>query len=227
MNIMNALERCFGWYQRIKIASLEPWQMTEKEFLDYHHTGHIRSDAYEQYRTSEGLDFISKDRYPIFLRKVKINNQDIEIRAEQEKLRYAKKDADGEYIRDEKGMVVFTTEQENIENNLPTFLYSIAAFVDENPIGFVSDEWGATGVFVVNKYQNLGIGSILLHEFMRLNPHRKTRRLGQMTSAGVNLARKYYRQSVQNAIAEGKPVPQHVLESFDKPISYNPYRHIE
>jgi hypothetical protein len=65
------------------------------------------------------------------------------LRAQEEKLRYAKKDADGEYIRDEKGMVIFTTEQENIENNLPTVLYSIAAFANDDPIGFVSDEWKA------------------------------------------------------------------------------------
>lgn len=161
------------------------------------------------------------------MRKEKINDQDIEIRAHEEKLRYAKKDSNGEYLRDDKGMVIFTTEQENSENNLPSVLYSVAAFVDNDPIGFVSDEWGATGVFVVNKYQKLGVGSLLLREFMQLNPHRKTKRLGQMTSAGVNLARKYYRQALQNAIAEGKPVPQHVIKSINKPISYNPYRHIE
>jgi hypothetical protein len=44
---------------------------------------------------------------------------------------------------------------------------------------------GVTGVYVVNKYQKLGVGSILLRaEFIRLNPHRKTKRLGQMTTAG-------------------------------------------
>jgi hypothetical protein len=66
MNHLNISYKKIGWYQRVKIASLEPWQMTEKEFLDYHHTGHIHSDAYENYQTSKGLNFISKDRYPIF-----------------------------------------------------------------------------------------------------------------------------------------------------------------
>lgn len=205
-----------GWYNRIKIANKENWQMTEDEFLKHHYTGFIPSDAYKNYETSTGINFIKKSNYPHLYDTQNIDGKKIEYRMQSRDLQFVKNDKEGNIIRDDKGMAVFLTKQEMLEQGYPTESHEIAAFTDDQPIGFASDEFGSTGVWVIKDMQNKGIGTKLLYDFRKLNPHMQSRKLGQMTNAGYNLARKYHQKLVQDALQEQKPVPQNVLQSTKK-----------
>ena len=205
-----------GWYNRIKIANKENWQMTEDEFLKHHYTGFIRSDAYKDYETSSGMSFIKKSDYPDIYDIQNIDGKKIEYRIQSRDLQFVKKDKEGNIIYDDNGMAVILTKQEMLEQGYPIESHEIAAFVDDQPIGFASNEFGSTGVWVIKDMQNKGIGTKLLYDFRKLNPHMQSRKLGQMTNAGYNLARKYHEKLVQDALQEQKPVPQNVLESTKK-----------
>jgi hypothetical protein len=65
-----------------------------------------------------------------------------------------------------------------------------------------SDEWGADLVSVREDYQKKGLGLQLLTEFRRQFP--KVRQMGQMSGAGRELAKSYYRSLTGN-----EPVPEY------------------
>lgn len=59
-------------------------------------------------------------------------------------------------------------------------------------VGYVGDEFGATGVYILKPYQRRGLGLELLTEYSEQIP--KERRLGQMTPSGELLARAFYKK---------------------------------
>lgn len=206
----NIQSQLMGWYNKLKIANKESWEMTEDEFLKHHYTGFIPSNAYDRYQTSEGLNFIRKSQYPNVYDTKNIGGKQIEFRMKTEILRFVKKDEQGDIVYDENGSAVILTKNEQIELGYPTESHEIAAFIDEQPIGFASNEFGSTGVWVIKEMQNKGIGTKLLYDFRKFNPYMQSKKLGQMTNAGYNLARKYYRKLLQDAYENKKPIPQNI-----------------
>ena len=201
-----------NWYKKAQIEYKEPWQMTQEEFVKYHITGSISSSAYNQYKTTEGLNWLKKEDYPILYDTKQFNGVTVEFRKTGEPLRYTKRDEKDNIVRDEKGMATYLSKEEMINKNLPTEDQGLVAFIGDTAVGLASNEFGATGIWVVEDYQKMGIGSYLLREFRKTMSPKS--RLGQATGQGVALTRKYHKQLVQEALEEGKPVSQEVLEDY-------------
>lgn len=69
--------------------------------------------------------------------------------------------------------------------------------ISDKPIGFVSNEFGAVGCWVIGSFQKMGIGTHLLKLFMDRNKHMK---LGQMTVKGIALAKSVHRKYKEESI---------------------------
>jgi len=212
------------WY-RLAIKDEEAWLHTPEEFLQHHYTGYIDSDAYQGYRKPEGLErFVYKDAYPFEHGEYQGRDRTYQIRRYERPKQIAKwgpakvKLYSGEVVdtedimRDEKGNAIYLTPEEMDEQGYDRFSYGLAAFDGDTPVGFASNEYGSTGVWVVDDHQKQGLGTHLLSEFRKLNP--KLKNLGQMTSSGRALTKAYHRKLVQRALEEGKPVPQRVLDAL-------------
>jgi len=201
-----------NWYKKSQVNNKEPWEMTQKDFLDYHYTGFIGSDAYENYKTVEGLKWLKKENYPELYDVKNFDGVTVEFRKSGEDLKYVKKDVNEDIVRDDHGMAVMLSREEMVENKLPLKDQTIVAFVGDDAIGWASNEWGATGVWVVEEYQFKGIGSYLLFEFRKTM--KPTSRMGQMTDSGINLIKSYHIKLVEQALKENKAVPEEVLNDY-------------
>ena len=182
-------------YQKIK--NLDPHEIEKNHFLKSQYTGHIRSDAYERYESDEGLSWLgNKNKYPELLSIEKHGLYEVEYRRKQneELLKYVKINKHGGVERDDSGNVMYMSPEEIDVEKLPKTDTTIVAFIDNKPIGLASNEFGAVGIWVEKKYQNLGIGLSLLQQHIELRPDvmSKRRNIGQMTDAGVALTSAYY-----------------------------------
>ena len=204
-----------NWFKKILAQTQEPWQMSNKDFLNHHYTGYIQSRAYDQYNTSEGISYIKKENYKELYSTLNIDGNVVEIRRNITPLKYCKQDAEGwTNLRGPDGEIIYLTPEEIREKGYREIENDLAAFIGDRPIGFASNEWGATGVWVVQEFQRKGLGTYLLREFRKINPQMKE--LGQMTDAGINMTRKWHRSLVQDAINEGKNVPDHIRREFEE-----------
>ena len=153
-----------NWYRRAQSIT-EPWTVTLKEFADYHNTGFIPSHAYENYKTVEDISWLGpKSKYPILHSAKQFGDKTIEFRMDGEKLKYVAHDADGNILRDERGLATYDTDEQIADAGRPTHDTTIVAFDGDIPVGWASDEWGTDGIWVVEDYQRLGIGVYLLLE---------------------------------------------------------------
>lgn len=170
----------------------------EDDFLKHHYTGYIGSDAYKQYGEKGGLSWLGKkSKYPILLDKKKMGEFDVEFRQTGERNVYCKRmDNNEDYVRDQEGNLVKLTPNEVNEKGYPEFDTTVVAFIDDIPIGLVSDEFGAVGVWVEGSYQNRGIGTELLEKHIEQRPKVKSgqSKIGQMTHSGQLMTRKYFRK---------------------------------
>jgi GNAT superfamily N-acetyltransferase len=204
-----------NWYRKAQlIDGKKPWQMTQQDFLNYHYTGFISSDAYSSYKTKEGLDWLKKQNYPVLYEEKVFDGVPVEFRKTGKKLQYAKQDPNNKFglLRNPDGDLIYMTDEEIKKEGLPTHDQTIVAFVGDDAIGWASNEFGATGVWVIDKYQGKGIGTYLLKEFRKtMKPEHK---MGQMTQAGIELTKAYHRDLVKQALEENKPVPEEVLKDY-------------
>lgn len=199
------------------IQAGDPHKVLSRNFIDYHNTGNIQEDAYDIYKTKEGISWLgSPDKYPILIKKEIYNGEIIEFRKKGEKLKYVQPDPNNEYehLRDEKGNLIYMNDEQMKEKGVPLYETSITAFNSNGePIGWVSNEWGTDGVWVIEEYQGKGIGTNLLYE------HRKQfkpgRKIGQMTGAGHNMTRSYHKKLVEEALREGKNIPMETLQEYE------------
>ena len=189
--------------QKIREGKID--EVTEQEFLDYNVTGTISETAYEEYEKEDGLDWLgSPEKHSLVLQSFDIDGDTITFRKKDETLQYVRHDAEGEIVRDEKGLAIYLTEDEIIEQGLPLKDTSIVAFnKDGKPVGLASNEFGADGIWVTGSYQKKGIGTKLLAEFRKQFP--PSRKIGQATGAGVNLIKRYYKQLRAAQAQEAKP----------------------
>ena len=160
---------------------------SEQEFMDYHRTGFIDGDSYND-NTYYGSDI---ERSPELVKTY----GDIEFRKNGKALKYVKKGEDGMPVRGEDGMATYLSDEEIEERGLPKAEKTITAYKDGEPVGFAGDSFGAIEVMVRPEYQKKGIGSELLADFMRENPDMK---IGQMTDAGMGMSKSAYRKLNQS-----------------------------
>lgn len=170
---------------------LHEYYEKERLFIQYHFTGFISGDVYKQYT----IDY-SIDRFPKpLLSFTDKSGEVIELRQENEKLKYVKKDKNNEIVRDKDGLALYLSDEEVLEKKLLLYSPTIVAFnSNQKSVGLASDEFGADGIWVNSDYQNRGIGLVLLTEFRK--QFSDDRQMGQMTASGINLARMYYRSNV-------------------------------
>lgn len=189
----------------------EPWEMTRSEFRGEQLTGNIRSDAYKQYETAEGLSWLKKKQNPKLYAKKDFGGKQIEFRKSGEKLRYTRVE-NNEIVRDKEGLATYLTDAEAKAKGYLLESNDIVAFDGNKAIGLVSNEFGATGVWVIKDYQKQGIGKYLLNEYRKGMPF--SRKLGQSTEVGYNLVGSWHKDLIQQALSEGKSVPAKVLKEY-------------
>lgn len=167
---------------------------TENEFMKHHRTGYISSGAYDNYSTSEGIAWLgNREEHPHLLKTLNIDGENVEIRIKLEECRYVRTDTNDNIVRDEHGMAIYLTDAEVKEKGYSEYTPTIVAFNEAgDPVGFAANEWGASGVWVVTKYQKKGIGFELLNAVRKY--FKEGDRMGQMTEAGEHLTRSYYRR---------------------------------
>lgn len=194
------------------IEAGEPWRASREHFVGYHKTGSIESRAYERYATSKGIDFVKRDQYPIQVDQIEVNGKTLDIRQENEPLRYVKEDADGNIVRDANGMATYLSPEEMKAQGYPSHSAGLAVFDGDRPVGFASNEFGTAGVWVVDEFQGKGIGARLLDDFMQRHP--RIKKIGQMTPSGEKMTGAYHKRLVAQALSEGKPVPPEILADY-------------
>lgn len=192
----------------------KPHEVTPSNFMKHHYTGSIASNAYDKYKTKEGINWLGNiNQYPILIKSQKYNNEIIEFRKRNEPLKYVKTDQNDEIMRDEKGLALTMSLEEMKEKEYPLYDTTIVAFnQNKEPIGWVADEFGADGVWVIEEYQGKGIGTDLLHIFRK--QFKPDRRIGQMTNKGIQMTKKYHKKLVEEALKEGKYVPEDILQEY-------------
>ena len=151
---------------------------------------------------------------------MQVGDKEIEFRQTGEKLQYVKYDENDEIVRDENNMAIMMTDEEAKAAGRQLYNQDITAFDDQGPIGWVSNEFGVPGVWVIDEYQKKGIGTRLLSEFMKTR--KPEQKLGQMTGSGRQLAKSYHRKLIQEALEQGKPVPPEVLKDYPELQSPEP-----
>jgi len=165
----------------------------EESFIQYHKTGYIKEGTYEQFETD--LSWLKISESPVLHKTVMIDSEELELRKSGEKLKYVKTDKSGEIVRDEEGMALYLSDAEIKQKGLATHDTCIVAFNKKGEsVGYASDEFGATGVYILKPYQRKGLGLTLLTEYRK--QVKPTRRLGQMTPSGEMLSRKYFRSTL-------------------------------
>ena len=169
----------------------------ELDFLKHHYTGHIGSDSYRGYQKEGGLSWLGeKSKYPVLLDKKTMGEFDVEFRQTGDRQLYNKIDINGDIVRGTDGMAIMMSPEEIKQAGYPEFDTMVVAFVDDKPIGFASNEFGAVGVWVEGPYQKRGIGTELLEKHIDQRPSVKSgkSKIGQMTHSGTLMTRSYFRK---------------------------------
>jgi GNAT superfamily N-acetyltransferase len=117
----------------------------------------------------------------------------ISFRQTGKKSRYVRTDTNGDVVRIN-GEAGYFTDEEVLEKGYPLYDDTVYAFDGPNCVGYASNEFGAVGIFVERNYQRQGIGKELLRLYQ--SQFKKEKKLGQMTPAGENLTRSYFRKYV-------------------------------
>ena len=190
--------------------SEKPWQMTKKEFLNYHILGTLPETTYE--KTVWFGPGIERNR--LLVKEESFDGMKIEFRQSGEENKYVRVDSAGQVIRTNEGLVTYLTEDEMSKSKLPLYDTTVTAYHNREPIGYASDEWGVDGVWVKPDYQKKGIGVELLSLLRKQFSPEKERKIGQMTPSGIKMTEAYHRKLVQEALSEGKPVPPEVLKDY-------------
>ena len=181
-----------------------------EEFLKSQYTGFISSKAYEDETNNYNTDI---NDAPKLIHKMEIKNgETVEFRQSNEKLKYIKTDKNNSPLRDERDNLIYLSDKEIKEKNIPLYDTTLYVFNDKGEnVGFASDEWGADGVWVKSDYQRQGIGTELLIQFKKQfnDPNRK---IGQMTPAGMNMTRSYWRKLT----GKSKPDINELLDRYKK-----------
>ena len=160
----------------------------ENEFINYHRTGDIPSSTYNDYLINYDIS-----NYPKIISTFEDKKGEIiEFRKTGEKLKYVKK-KDNQIVRNKYGDALYLSDEEMAEKGLHTEDTCIVAFNSNGEsVALASDEFGADGIWVNENYKARGIGLAILELFR--SQFSDSRKMGQMTDAGRQLARAYFRR---------------------------------
>lgn len=214
-----------NWWKSLKISAhkysaegliegKQPWELTSDEFMKHHNTGFIGSRAYKQYETSEGINFVRPEDYPEHYATVNFGGIDVEIRRDNKPNKYVAHDENDEILRDSQGHAVYLTPEQVKEKGYASVDGGLAAFVNGVPVGYASNEFGSTGVWVVKNMQGKGLGKYLLKEFRKTHDTIGNNEIGQMTEGGYNLTKSYHKSLVNDAYNDGKAIPDQVMQEY-------------
>ena len=196
-----------NWY---KIAQENISDFTEDDYINkinptnkYHNPG-LFNYTVEELNDSEK----TKEQYPILLQTKEFQGDIVEFRQSGEKLKYVKHTSEtykfnGEtYVddraiaRDENGDVIYLSEEEMKERNLPTEDEGITAFIGDQEVGYIGDSFGATELFVAKEYQQRGVGSELVYLFLKKYPFKQS---GGFSSLGEKTYRNVYKRMLEES----------------------------
>jgi hypothetical protein len=184
-----------------------------ESYVKEHYTGYINPTAYTG---EKGMfNWQKKEKYPKLLKRVTLKDgtTQVELRQDGTKNKYLKmtepemiKGTDGETdipytepMRKANGDLVYLSDEEVSAKGYPVYDTAIMVFNDVGEcVGQASDEWGADLVAVREDYQRKGLGTILMTEFRR--QFTKYRTMGQMTPAGRQLAKSYWKSLVNHHV---------------------------
>lgn len=208
--------------QRVDVSAVEAAEapehplikgLTEDEFIKKHKTGWIESRAYKDYEAPGGMGWLgSKDKFGVLVATEDFGGTKVEFRQTGEELKYVKHDANDNIVRDVNGDAEYLTPIEVMNKGLARTDKTIAAFVNDKPIGAVSDEFGAVGIFLEGEYQRKGIGTNLLRRYMEAHPKSK---IGQMTDSGEALTRNLYRELSGQKQKNATTIQKHNAATLD------------
>ena len=177
------------WY-----GGKDPMQLTENEFIKTHKTGTIPSGAYDE-TDWWGTEIKAN---PQLIKTIDIPQGQVEFRKSGIKNSYPKMIGDGpnkKVARGDDDSVLYLSDSEIKAKGLPVEDQTITAFFNGEPIGHASNEFGSVGVFLNPKgprrFHGDSIGTELLTEFMKENPHMQ---MGRMTHSGERTARKAHKK---------------------------------
>jgi hypothetical protein len=177
------------WY-----GGKDPMQLTENEFIKTHKTGTIPSGAYDE-TDWWGTEIKAN---PQLIKTIDIPQGQVEFRKSGIKNSYTKTIGDGpneKVARGDDGLALSLSDSEIKAKGLPVEDQTITAFFNGEPIGHASNEFGSVGVFLNPKgprrFHGDSIGTELLTEFMKENPHMQ---MGRMTHSGERTARKAHKK---------------------------------
>lgn len=192
-------------------AAIQPWNpkgvdpslLTFQEYLALVNPGDKwhPEDAYDHDGGFAEWDG-RKDEFKL-LRRVKIRGIEFEFRIKIDKLHYAKRDANDDFVRQD-GQVVYHTDQEVAEKGLQPHDFVITVWTPregERCIGATQDEWGAMLVRVQRDYRGFGLGTLLIKLARSLEPNKQS---GGFTGSGYANFVRAHREFVRDAIASGK-----------------------
>lgn len=207
------------WYKYSQdiedIKKGEPEKATPEEFLQHHYTGYINSNAYQDYEKPNGLSWQKPEEFNIFIKNIDRNNMHFELKMRKDINYYCKKDQNGEIMRDEKGDAVYLTPEEIDAKGYEKYDITVGLIYNGKVVGFAADEFGASGVYLEQEFQGMGLGTLLMYEYLkqtqRLNSGRK---IGQMTNKGYNMTKNIHKMIVEEALKQGKKVPENVLNYY-------------
>ena len=201
------------------IKSGKPEQVPSRYFLNYHRTGGISGNPYYRYTDDpEGLNWLNPDDFEIHIKNIKRNGMNFELRLDKElKKSYRGHYDDNEFWqweRDENNQLIPLTEEEILQKPEP-YEMTLALFHNGKIVGFASDEFGASGVYLQQPYQGMGLGTLLMLEFLKITGRlQRGKKIGQMTSWGSYMTRNLHKQIVDEALQEGKFVPEKILNEY-------------
>ncbi len=178
-----------------------PWLMTENEYRSLIDNGKQHPNT--AYKTSIGdLYYVTKEKYDIPLRTIKLKGLFFELRMRKEKIRYTKR-IDDEIARDDKGMALYYDDSEIKSIGLKPYEYSIGVWVsgENDAIGSVGDEWGCILIRVAKEYENFGLGTILGKIAREIEPSKPS---GGFTSGGSRNFIRVHREMVREALINGQ-----------------------
>jgi len=177
------------WY-----GGKDPMQLTENEFIKTHKTGTIPIGAYDE-TDWWGTEIKAN---PQLIKTIDIPQGQVEFRKSGIKNSYTKMIGDGpneKVARGDDGLALSLSDSEIKAKGLPVEDQTITAFFNGEPIGHASNEFGSVGVFLNPKgprrFHGDSIGTELLTEFMKENPHMQ---MGRMTHSGERTARKAHKK---------------------------------
>lgn len=196
-----------------QIEGFEPWNpkqinpalLTFKEYaaLANKQCKWHPEDAYD-------VDVESLNRYGAkqsefkLVRTFKRNGLTFQLMIKQEDRRYAVRNPDPDstdyWVRDEKGMVIYYTKEEQDRLGLQPHEWTVAIFHKGKKVAVSQDEWGCMLIMVAREFRSFGLGTIVGKMARTLEPHKDS---GGFTQAGYNNFARVHREFVRDALTNG------------------------